>query len=280
MNLTELQFLFKKYHLSPNHLRGQNFLLNDEVLDQMLELAEVKKGDLVLEIGPGLGVLTEKLLAKQAKVVAFEVDRNLQKPLEKIAKVHSDLELIWQDILSLTEEQWQNILFRYQAKSYKIVANIPYYLTAKLIAKFILSRQQPESMTLMVQREVAQRVVLHKQKHSLLSLSVAFYGEASLGMVVTKENFYPVPKVDSAILQIKNLHPWNYSADEQQVWQLIHRGMAAKRKKLLNNLLSDPSLEKEKLTKFFEKLKIDKNSRAEDLSLENWLQLAELIASR
>ncbi|MCB9802896.1 ribosomal RNA small subunit methyltransferase A [Candidatus Nomurabacteria bacterium] len=280
MNLEELQFLFKKYKISPNHLRGQNFLLADDVLEEIIDLAEVSKTDLVLEVGPGLGALTQKLLATKAKVVAFEVDRSLEKPLANLEKLNQNLELIWQDILSLTDQQWQNILFAKKAKTYKVVANIPYYLTGKLIGKFILSKNQPSSMTLMVQREVAERVVLHKQKHSLLSLSVAFYGEANLGPIVKAENFYPVPKVDSAILQIKNLHPWNYQADEQQVWQLIHRGMAAKRKKLINNLLSDPSLEKERLLIIFEKIKIDKNSRAEDLAVEDWLALAEEISRK
>lgn len=280
MNLSELQFLLKKYKISPNYLRGQNFLIDDQVLVNILSKAKVKENELILEIGPGLGVLTQKLLEEHAQVVAFEVDKNLEKPLLNLSKLNPHLELHWQDILSLTDSQWQAILLAHKAKTYKVVANIPYYLTAKIIGKFILSQVQPETMTFLVQREVAERVVLHKQKHSLLSLSVAFYGQAVLGEIVSKNSFFPVPKVDSAILHIKNLHAWNYEADEVLVWQLIHRGMAAKRKKLINNLLSDPNLGKEQLAEVFLSLKLDQNSRAEDLDVMDWVNLARSLSKK
>ena len=277
MNLSELQAILKKYKISPNYLRGQNFLIDDIVLANILAISQVKKNDLVLEVGPGLGVLTQQLALLEAQVVAFEVDKNLEKPLLKLASIYPNLALYWQDILSLGDQQWQDIMQALKFKSYKVVANIPYYLTGKIIAKFILSKNQPESMTFLVQKEVAERVVLHKQKHSLLSLSVAFYGEAILGPIVKKDSFYPVPKVDSAILHIKNLHPWNYEADEVFVWQLIHRGMAAKRKKLINNLLSDPNLDKEQLSKAFLSLNLNLLSRAEDLQIDDWINLAKIL---
>ncbi len=280
MNLSDLQFLLKKYKISPNYLRGQNFLIDDTVLDQILAQAKVKKNELILEVGPGLGALTQRLLNLQAQVAAFEVDKSLEKPLLQLAGLNDKLELHWQDILSLTDGQWQDIMLLHQAKAYKVVANIPYYLTAKIIGKFILAKNQPESMTFLVQREVAERVVLHKQKHSLLSLSVAFYGQAVLGEIVNKNSFYPVPKVDSAILHIKDLHVWDYQADEVFVWQLIHRGMVAKRKKLFNNLLSDPKIEKQRLADIFIKLQLDQNSRAEDLSTNDWIDLAKNLSSR
>lgn len=277
MNLEELKFLLHKYHLTPNKVRGQNFLISDEVLDDIIKAADLKSSDLVLEVGPGLGALTTRLLAKVARVVAFEVDKNLANLLNSLVKANKNLALHWQDILSLKERQWQDILVEHKAKNYKIVANIPYYLTGKFINQFLSFSQPPQSMVLMVQREVAERVEAKDSKNSLLSLAVAFYGRAQIIKLVPKNNFFPIPKVDSAILKIDQIKSWHYAEDEKQVWQLIKRGMAHKRKKLFNNLLSDPKIEKDKLTKIFLVLKIDQNARAEDLTKDLWLKLASKI---
>ncbi len=277
MHLEELKFLLAKYHLTPNKVRGQNFLISDEVLADILQAADLKNSDLVLEVGPGLGALTSQLLARARQVVAFEVDKNLENLLNHLVKVNKNLDLHWQDILSLKERQWQDILLEQKAEDYKIVANIPYYLTGKFINQFLSFKNPPQSMTLMVQREVAERVEAKDAKNSLLSLAVAFYGRAQIVRLVSKNNFFPVPKVDSAILKIDQIKPWAYKAEEKLVWQLIKRGMAHKRKKLFNNLLSDPEIAKEQLAKIFVSLKIDQNARAEDLDKELWLKLAGKI---
>lgn len=277
MNLEELKFLLHKYHLTPNKVRGQNFLISDEVLADILQAADLKPGDLVLEVGPGLGALTTQLLARVKQVVAFEVDKNLANLLNSLVKANKNLDLHWQDILSLKERQWQDILVEYKTKKYKIVANIPYYLTGKFINQFLSFSNPPQSMILMVQREVAERVEAKDGKNSLLSLAVAFYGRAQIVRQVSKNNFFPVPKVDSAILKIDQIKAWSYKESELLVWQLIKRGMAHKRKKLFNNLLSDPNIAKDKLAKIFLALKIDQNARAEDLSKDLWLKLAGKI---
>jgi len=273
MQIDELKFLLKKYNLSPNKIRGQNFLISDEVLDDIIATAEIDKQDLILEVGPGLGALTQRLVASSRQVVALEIDKNLEVLLKALVKVNKNLEIIWQDILSLTNKQWQNILNKYGVDDYKVVANIPYYLTGKFIQKFVLTDKKPLSMTLMVQKEVAQRVVDDK-KQSLLSLSVAFYAKSKLARLVTKENFYPQPKVDSAILYIYDIHAWNYKEDEKKTWQIIKRGFAYKRKKLFNNLLSDQAINKEKLKTIFDKIGLDTNSRAEKLKIDDWLAIA------
>ena len=135
----------------------------------------------------------------------------------------------------------------------------------------------PKSLTLMIQKEVAQRLVASDQKQSLLSLAVAFYGEASLAVVVPKTCFYPVPQVDSAVIHINNIKAWSYPVDEKFTWQLIHRGFAQKRKKLINNILTDTRLDKDKVEQAFTKLNLDKNIRAENLSTQNWLDLVALL---
>ena len=277
MTRPELFFLFKKYHLNPNKVRGQNFLLDEAVLKKICQAADLNKDDLVLEIGPGLGALTKYLSEQAGQVVAWELDKNFREPLNKLAQVSGNIEIQWQDILSLDFRQWQEIMTAKNKQTYKVVANIPYYISAKLINKFILMQPQAASLTLLVQEEVAERVVGTK-KNSLLSLSVAFYGQSKIIDYVAKESFYPVPQVDSAILQIYHLKPWSYPIEERRLWQLIRRGFASKRKKLANNLASDPDISKESVQQALAKINLDSNIRAEDLSPAHWISLgADLI---
>ncbi|MFA6307239.1 MAG: 16S rRNA (adenine(1518)-N(6)/adenine(1519)-N(6))-dimethyltransferase RsmA [Patescibacteria group bacterium] len=276
MKIDELKFLLKKYNLSPNKIRGQNFLISDEVLDDIIATAKIDKHDLILEVGPGLGALTQRLVATSKQVVALEIDKNLQEILNTLVKLNKNLKIIWQDILSLTGVQWREILNSYGVDDYKIVANIPYYLTGKFVQKFVVADKKPLSMTLMIQKEVAQRVVDNK-KQSLLSLSVAFYAKSKLASLVSKENFYPQPKVDSAILYIYDIHAWDYDEDEKKTWQIVKRGFAYKRKKLFNNLLSDQTINKEKLKIVFDKIGLDTNIRAEKLKIDDWLAIAKYL---
>jgi len=276
MTIEELKFLLKSYHLTPNKIRGQNFLVSDEVLDDIVTSSKIVKQDMVLEVGPGLGALTQRLVDNARQVVALEIDKNFQEVLHKLVKINKNLEIIWQDILSLTDKNWQDILDKYKASDYKIVANIPYYLTGKFIQKFVLAANKPSSMTLMVQKEVADRVT-DKKKQSLLSLAVAFYAKSQLVRVVTKDNFYPQPKVDSAILYIYDIKAWKYEVSEKKTWQIVKRGFAFKRKKLFNNLLTDYNIEKEKLNTIFSRLHLDMNIRAEKLKPEDWLNIVKYL---
>jgi len=272
----ELKNLLEKYNLSPNKIRGQNFLISETVLNTIIRTATINKEELILEVGPGLGSLTRKLVKDSKKVIALEVDHNFQKVLNKLEKEYSNLEIIWQDILSLTNKQLRKTLSAAQLKNYKVVANIPYYLTSKLINKFLTFKKQPLSMTLMVQKEVAQRLVAEEQ--SLLSLSLSFYAQVEIITIVSKEKFFPSPQVDSALIHINNIHPWLYAEEEDELWKLIHKGFAHKRKKLINNLRRDSIFKKEQLIKIFKDLNLDKNIRAQDLSKENWLALFKKIA--
>ncbi|MDD5750000.1 MAG: 16S rRNA (adenine(1518)-N(6)/adenine(1519)-N(6))-dimethyltransferase RsmA [Patescibacteria group bacterium] len=278
MNLNQLDFLLKKYKLSPNKIRGQNFLIDDEALALAVQAADISADDLVLEVGPGLGALTSLLAERAGQVFAFEVDKNFQKPLAKLQATYPNLDIFWQDILSLDDRQLAGLLEKYNREKYKIVANIPYYLTAKFVRQFISSKQQPQSMTLMLQKEVAQRIVVADNKHSLLSLAVHFYAESKIIAMVGKEKFYPQPKVDSAIVHISDIRPWPYQLQEKLVWQLVHRGFAKKRKKLINNLLTDSRFNKEKISQAMLAADLDINIRAEKLHPSDWLKLAEKLS--
>ncbi len=280
MTKEEIKYLLERYDLTPNKLRGQNFLLDEEVLDVIIAKSKVTKDDLVLEVGPGLGALTQKLAVKVERVVAFEIEDSFRLPLEKIAKLNNNINIQWQDILTLQTGQWQAIMAGYKKNSYKIVANIPYYLTGKFIQRFVSFDPVPESMTLMVQKEVAERIIAKDHKMSMLALAVQLYGQVEILQMVNKKSFWPEPKVDSAVIHIFAIKKWSHQLEEKKVWQLIKRGFAKKRKKLLNNLLSDPSLDKDILLVAFNKIGLSENVRAENLAPETWIKLAELLLGK
>lgn len=277
MTKAEIKYLLELYHIAPNKLRGQNFLLDEEVLDYIIKKAGVNKDDLVLEVGPGLGALTQKLALHAKQVIAFEIEENFASPLDKIQKMNSNVEIIWQDILKLNINQWQEIISSKKSKHYKIVANIPYYLTGKFIQKFVSFDPVPESLTLMVQKEVAERIEAKDGKMSLLALAVKLYAQVELLRLVGRDSFWPAPKVDSAIIHIFEIKKWSHPVDEKKTWQLIKRAYAKKRKKLVNNLLSDPSISKKELISALKSLGIDENVRAENLQAQDWVKLAQLL---
>ncbi len=277
MTLKELKFLLNRYKLSPNKLRGQNFLIDEPVLDQIIYTASQEQAELILEVGPGIGALTQRLILLDKPIVALEIERSFEPLLDKLARATTNLEIIWQDILSLGERQWQDILAKHNVGTYQVVANIPYYLTGKFIQKFMTIKPAPLNLTLLLQREVAERLVSQDKKQSLLSLAVGFYGQAKIIRLVDKSSFYPAPQVDSALVHIYNVKAWPHKVEEKKVWQLVKRGFAQKRKKLFNNLLTDTRIDKGQLSDAFVSAGLDTNVRAENLSVENWLRLAEKL---
>ncbi len=280
MTIEEIKYLLQRYDLTPNKLRGQNFLLDEDVLDYIVTKAKVVKEDLILEVGLGLGALTQKLAAKNAQVVAFEIEDNFRAPLDKIKMLNKNVDIIWQDILTLNSKQWQAILDQKKVKHYKIVANIPYYLTGKFIQKFVSFDPLPDSLTLMVQKEVAERIEARDNKMSMLSLAVKLYAKVEMLRLVPKKCFWPEPKIDSAVIHIFDIKKWAYPVEEKKTWQLIKRGYAKKRKKLINNLLSDPEIEKKPLLEAFQDIGLDENIRAENLQPMTWVKLLELLSKK
>ena len=252
---------------------GQNFLRNKKIAEKIVEAAKVDKNDIVLEVGPGKGVLTEILLQKAKKVIAVEKDKELVRYLKDRFVHYKNLSVINADILkfSIFNFQFSN-KFKIQNSKFKIVANIPYYITSHFLRKFLQSDFQPSLMALMVQKEVAERIVARDGKESLLSISVKSYGQPKIIAKVSAKNFSPEPKVDSAILLIDNISKNFFSAEggsasggkinEQKFFQLLRLGFSHKRKLLKNNLKISPEI--------LQKCKIPALSRAENLSLENW----------
>jgi 16S rRNA (adenine1518-N6/adenine1519-N6)-dimethyltransferase len=265
---------------------GQNFLKSNLALNKIIEAGEISPNDIILEIGPGKGVLTEKLLEKAGQVIAVEKDQNLFALLqEKFSKEISERKLILmnKDILELDPSA--DFL-------YKIIANIPYNITGAILKKFLTEKNQPKMMVLMVQQEVAQRIIAHDKKESILSISVKAYGEPKMILKVPSRYFSPAPKVNSAIIAIKNISRKNFNSPleeyplggggknihpgasatpqegnlEQKFWEIVRAGFAHKRKKLSNNL-----------KKFIKNIPEEhKNKRAEDLSPSDWLNLSKI----
>jgi len=255
---------------------GQNFLKSESILQKIVEAGEVSKNDTVLEIGPGKGSLTKKLLEYAGQVVAIEKDKNLFEFLkEKFSKEikNKKLILLEEDILDFDPRE-----HGLDTRTYKIIANIPYNITGAILKKFLtgenpsgvaLRASQPKQMVLMVQYEVAKRIIARDKKESILSISVKVYGEPKLIMKVGARYFSPQPKVDSAIICIKNISRKFFEEnkiDEKLFWQVIHAGFAHKRKKLGSNLKNLSFLNKNFI-------KVVGNRRAEDLSLKDWVKL-------
>lgn len=297
----------KKPHKAKKSL-GQNFLKSILALNKIVEAGEISENDVILEIGPGKGALTEKLLEKGCNVIAIEKDRDLIQVLQE--KFQKEIEnkrlfLIENDILELNlKETESSFLSGPQFSSltarpdhekklflfpYKIIANIPYNITGAILKKFLTEENQPERMVLMVQNEVAQRIVARDGKESILSVSVKAYGEPKIIMKVAKRYFSPAPKVDSAIILIKNISRKLFienNIDENLFWEVIHAGFAHKRKMLISNLKefyvkqnSIKGLTENQIqwNEIFKKNNINEKARAEELNISDWINILKDI---
>lgn len=261
----------QNYKLKAKKSLGQNFLKSEPALRKIVESGEVVSSDIVLEIGPGKGALTERLLEKSGCVVAIEKDRDLieflKEKFEEEIK-NKKLILIEGDILEFDIEkvlQKKNKNAQ-QNFNYKIIANIPYNITGAILKKFLTEKKQPTLMVLMVQHEVAKRIVARDGKESILSVSVKAYGIPKIEMKVPARYFSPAPKVDSAIISIKNISRNFFTTNtiqESNFWEIIHAGFAHKRKKLSNNLKGIVN-------------NVYGNRRAEELSLEDWINITKI----
>ena len=254
---------------------GQNFLKSKSVLNEIVRTAKVGVGDLILEVGPGDGRLSKVLLAQGGRVIAVEKDDRLIPLLKEkfVAEISSgQLRLVHDDILN-----FDPINHELKAKNYSIVANIPYYITGNFLRKFLSAEVQPKRMVLMLQKEVARRIVASDKKESLLSISVKCYGEPRYIQTVAARDFAPRPKVDSAILLIENISRKFFEdnqIDEERFFTVLKAGFAHKRKFLISNLKDAAPRPAgggaASWSEKFQLCEISEKARAEDLSLEEW----------
>ncbi|MSR68573.1 ribosomal RNA small subunit methyltransferase A [Candidatus Saccharibacteria bacterium] len=246
---------------------GQNWLKDDEVIEEIIKSANITDQDTILEVGPGLGALTRQLIKTKANIVAVEADAELIPRLQRMFQDSRNFQLVPADILKYD--------YSLLPKGYKVVANIPYYLTSKLIRNFLESSNKPSEMTLMVQKEVAERIVAGPGKMSVLSFSVQYYATAQVVLSVPKEFFEPIPKVDSAVIKIVLLAKPLFSADSKKLFRLVKAGFGEKRKMLHNSLAGGLDLTPNDTTKLLQTAKLSPPTRAQELSMQDWDSLLQ-----
>ncbi len=259
---------------------GQNFLHSDGALTKIIKAGKLKKEDIVLEIGPGRGALTKKLLETGVTVLAVEKDNVLVPYLQELFKKQikkQQLRIIHADILDFDPKK-----YNLKNNSYKLIANIPYYITGAIFRKFLGNRVMPSCMVLLVQEEVARRITNDTEKESILSLSIKAYGTPRYVGKVSRGSFFPSPHVDSAILCIDNITKNNFVKQgpalrdyEEYFFMVVHAGFAHKRKVLIKNL--ELIADKENISRTFTALDLNRNIRAEDVPLSTWLLLCKEI---
>jgi 16S rRNA (adenine1518-N6/adenine1519-N6)-dimethyltransferase len=273
--------LSKKYNIKPARSKGQNFLISENIYDKMIEAADLRNDDVVLEVGPGLGFLTEKLASKVKKVITVELDDKLADVLLiKLDKQGiTNVKVVNENILDFEFKKLSSEASELSF-SYKIVANLPYNISSIFLRKFLSEENKPETMTLMLQKEVAERIVAKPGKMSMLAVSVQFYADAEIIQNVGKENFWPMPEVDSAIIKLKvhkviksKVFEDDGGVDEKKFFRLVKFGFIAKRKMLKNNLAAGFHISQSEVS---EKLKLagfNEKIRAQELSVADWVKL-------
>lgn len=266
---SEVKNLLKKYQIWPSKRLGQNFLVDKGVVRKVIEAAELGPEDIVLEIGPGIGALTIELAKKVEKIVAIEKDPKMIEILKERLKNFQNVEIIKEDILKICPEN-----YKLKTKSYKIVANLPFYLTAPVIRKFLESANQPRVLVLMVQKEVAQRICAKPPDMNLLAVSVQFYAKPEIINYISKKSFWPQPKVDSAIIRIDpQMNTDRKRINTDLFFKIARAGFSQPRKQILNNLSKKLNLNKEEIKAWLLKNDIQPSQRAETLSIKDWIKL-------
>jgi len=289
--------LCRLYDIKPARSRGQNFLIKEEVYEKIIEAADLKKDDIVLEVGPGLGFLTTRLAKIVKKVVAVELDDKLAEvlrtglmaqgiypvksgdagilPSAKLFDRVKNVEVVNSDILKIPPLNLPLVKGESpQGRGFKIVANLPYNITSIFLRKFLSAENKPAMMVLMLQKEVAERIIARPPKMSLLAVSVQFYSRSEIIDIVPANCFWPKPEVDSAIIKLIVETRGRASVqNEKEFFKLVKIGFSAKRKMLKNNLAAGFHITPEEAEKKVKKAGFNPKIRAQELSVEDWAKL-------
>jgi 16S rRNA (adenine1518-N6/adenine1519-N6)-dimethyltransferase len=266
--LVQTRRLLRRFHLTARKRLGQHFLVDETVQQLILHAAQIGPGDTVLEIGPGLGIMTRELARHAGQLIAVELDDKLAQALQATLASFTNVTIVNADILQLDPSALV------PAKPYKVVANLPYYITSPVLRHFLEALAKPETMIVMVQKEVAEAIVAGPGQRSLLSISVQYYARPSIVSYVPARSFYPAPKVDSAILRIDVRSQSAVAvADVGGFFDLVRAGFAAPRKQMANSLAQGLNSPKREVSALLERADIAPQRRAESLTLEEWAQL-------
>jgi len=279
MRISEIRAVMNRYGLRANKGLGQSFLTDPFYLDRIAQAAELTAQEVVLEIGPGLGPLTERLLRVAGQVVAVEIDKGFIQVLEDRFGDHVNFVLHHEDILKVNLDTFLEPFGDNKRSAYKCVANIPYYITSAVMRHLLESKRQPEMIVLLMQKEVAHRIIAQPGKLSLLAISVQFYGKPEIIDIVPAKAFYPAPKVDSAILRIRPYAQKRYHVEDMNVfWRMVKAGFGQKRKQLKNSLRAGlPHFKTDQITKALNLASIDVKRRAETVTIDEWVTLYKTL---
>lgn len=280
--LEETRFILNKYNIKADKKLGQNFLISDDAVNRIIEKSEVTKSDLVIEIGPGLGTLTKELLERAGKVICIELDTRMVKILNERFSLYDNFEIIHDDILKVDlksiikrEKENQNM------KEAKIVANLPYYITTPIIMKLLEEKMDLKTITVMVQKEVADRLTAlpGTKKSGAITYGVYYYAEAEEVLEVLPESFIPAPEVTSEVIQFKiRKEPPVFVGNDKKMFQIIKCAFTQRRKTLLNSLVNTNIFNsKEHGSKILKEVNLKENVRPEELTLEDFARIADLV---
>lgn len=280
--LEETKFIMKKYNIRANKNLGQNFLINEDVVNKIVDCSQIKKEDLVIEIGPGLGTLTKCLLEKAGKVICIELDTKMLQILEDRFSLYDNFELINNDVLKVdlksiikTEKESQKI------NNVKIVANLPYYITTPIIMKLLEEKLELESITVMIQKEVADRLIaIPGQKDTgAITYSVYYYASSEGILEVPNSSFIPEPEVTSKVIKLNiRKEPIVKPKDIEKMFKIIKYAFTQKRKTLLNSLTNNKVFDsKQQGIEVLKSLNINENARPEELTIEQFKMISDSL---
>lgn len=280
--LEETKFILKKYNIKANKSLGQNFLINDEVVNKIIEASDISKTDLVIEIGPGLGTLTKKLLDRARRVICIELDKNMIEILNERFALYDNFQLVNDDVLKVNlkeiiekEKKNSNI------EKVKIVANLPYYITTPIIMKLLEDKLQLESITVMIQKEVADRLIAipGEKNTGAITYSIYYYATSQKILEVSNNSFIPEPEVTSEVIKL-NIRKENIvkPKDVNKMFQIIKSAFLQRRKTLLNSLTNSNIFKnKEEGINILKNINLDENIRPEQLTLEQFSKISDFI---
>jgi len=278
--LEETRFIMKKYNIKANKNLGQNFLINEEVVTNIVDCSNIDKQDLVIEIGPGLGTLTKYLLEKAGKVICIELDTKMLQILEDRFSLYNNFELINNDVLKV---DLKNIIEKEKAegkiKNIKIVANLPYYITTPIIMKLLEEELELESITVMIQKEVADRLIAipGEKNTGAITYAVYYYATSEAIMEVPNSSFIPEPAVTSKVIKLNiRKEPIVTPKNKEKMFKVIKCAFMQKRKTLLNSLTNNKIFEnKNQGIELLKSLQINENIRPEELTLEQFEKISD-----
>ena len=278
----DTMFILKKYNISANKSLGQNFLIDDNVIASIVDSSNISKNDLIIEIGPGLGTLTSKLLENAGKVIAIELDKRMITILNDRFSLYENFELINEDVLKVNLKDMisLNLNNNSNLKKVKIVANLPYYITTPIIMKLLEDKLNIESITVMVQKEVAERLIAipGDKLSGAISYCVNYYCKGEKILVVPNSSFIPAPEVESEVikLNIRSSPPIDIK-NEELFFKFIKASFMQRRKTLVNGISNSGMLSKEEIINILESIGLSKNVRGEDLSMQDFANIINSI---